>query len=54
MYLDYPPEPFVEAVSKAVHYGLTDLDRIERVVLRNVRGDYFQLPLGVDDDEEEA
>jgi len=52
MYLDYPLEPLRKAASEAVRYGLTDLERVERMVLRNVSGDYFQLTLGVDDEKE--
>jgi len=50
---DYPREPLLAAVAEAHHYGLYDLDRVERMVLRRVAGDYFLLrtPNGDDDDE---
>lgn len=40
---DYPAEPLVAALEEAVQYGLTDLYRIERMVLRRVAGDFFNL-----------
>ncbi len=43
---DYPREPLLEAVQCALDYGLTDLARIERMILARVAGDFFQLPLG--------
>jgi hypothetical protein len=45
MYLDYPTGALCAAVRDALTYGLTDLARIERMTLRRVAGDYFQLPL---------
>jgi hypothetical protein len=41
---DYPRKPFLEAVRSAAHYGLYDLDRLERMVLRNVATEYFVAP----------
>lgn len=41
---DYPREPLVAAVSTASHYGLYDLDRVERMVLRQIASDYFVVP----------
>lgn len=40
---DYPREPFLAAVREAHRYGLYDLDRLERMILRRVARDYFQL-----------
>jgi hypothetical protein len=53
-YRDYPREPLLEAVQCALDYGLTDLARIERMILARVAGDFFQLPLppGPEDDDE--
>ena len=53
-YQDYPREPLIEAVKSALDYGLTDLARIERMILARVAGDFFQLPLASDreDDDE--
>ncbi len=44
MYRDYPRRPFLEAVQSATHYGLYDLDRLERMVLRNIATEYFVAP----------
>ena len=53
-YQDYPREPLIEAVESALDYGLSDLARIERMILARVAGDFFQLPLASDreDDDE--
>jgi transposase len=40
---EYPREPFLAAVSEAARYGLYDLDRLERMILRRVARDYFLL-----------
>jgi hypothetical protein len=40
---EYPREPFLAAVSEAAQYGLYDLDRLERMILRRVARDYFLL-----------
>ncbi len=41
---DYPSKPFLAAVASASHYGLFDLDRLERMVLRNIATEYFVAP----------
>lgn len=41
---EYPAEPFERAVSEALRYGLFDMERLERMVLRNIAGEYFPLP----------
>lgn len=41
---DYPKKPFVDALTSATHYGLYDLDRLERIVLRNIATEYFVAP----------
>jgi hypothetical protein len=53
---DYPREPVVAAVRTALHYGLFDLERLERMVLRGIAQEYFELggsrsPEGDDDAE---
>jgi transposase len=54
MYLDYPLEPLDKAVAEAIAFGLYDLPRIERMVLRYVAGDFFRLPLtDLNDDTED-
>ena len=40
---DYPRAPLLKAVIDAMTYGMYDLDRLEGMVLRNVRRDYFVL-----------
>ncbi|MBD3335157.1 MAG: IS21 family transposase [Candidatus Eisenbacteria bacterium] len=46
MYMDYPFDVLTRVVvEKALPYGLIDLARIERLVLRHLAGDYFRLPL---------
>jgi transposase len=40
---EYPREPFLAAVQEAARYGLYDLDRLERMILRRVARDYFLL-----------
>lgn len=40
---EYPRQPLLAAVSEAAGYGLYDLDRLERMILRRVAGDYFLL-----------
>ena len=50
---DYPRKPFLDAVTTAAHYGLFDLDRLERMVLRNIASAYFVTPVDRREDEEE-
>ncbi len=40
---EYPREPFLSAVREAGQYGLYDLDRLERMILRRIARDYFLL-----------
>jgi hypothetical protein len=40
----YPPEPFLAAVAQALTYGLYDLNRLESLILKQVRGVFFQIP----------
>jgi hypothetical protein len=49
---DYPRDAFLSAVRDAAHYGMFELDRLERMVLRNVASEYFVIPPGRDTDEE--
>ena len=51
MVRDYPEAPFLTAVSRAEQYGLFDLDRLERMVLKQIATDYFVLPLEEHGDE---
>jgi len=40
---EYPREPFLAALDEAARYGLYDLDRVERMILRRVAREYFLL-----------
>src|ERR1019366_7909490 len=40
---EYPREPFLAAVREVSQYGLYDLDRLERMILRRVARGYFLL-----------
>jgi transposase len=43
LYLDYPDEPLLGAVREALHYGLLDVERIEKMILRRIGEDFFRL-----------
>src|SRR5712692_719432 len=47
---EYPREPLLAAMREAARYGLYDLDRLERMILRRVVRDYFLLDDGSHDD----
>jgi hypothetical protein len=49
---EYPREPFLAAVLEASRYGLYDLDRLERMILRRVARDYFLLTETEPDDHD--
>jgi transposase len=54
---EYPREPLLAAIRTAAHYGLYDLSRLERMVLRGIATSYFQLsplaePASGDPDDE--
>ena len=40
---EYPRDAFLSAVVEAARYGLYDLDRLERMILRRIASEYFQL-----------
>lgn len=40
---DYPPEAFFAAITKALEYGLYDLNRLEKLIIDHVAGDFFRL-----------
>jgi hypothetical protein len=46
---EYPREPFLGAIGEAAQYGLYDLDRVERMILRRVQRDFFLLEGNHDD-----
>jgi hypothetical protein len=51
---DYPAGPLTAAIETAAHYGLYDLDRVERMILRNVATAYFVVPADREDPEPEG
>jgi hypothetical protein len=55
LYLDYPTEALRETIRSALSYGLTDLVRLERMLLRRIAGEYFRLlpPTRKDGDDDE-
>ena len=40
---EYPRDAYLSALAEAARYGMYDLDRLERMVLRRVANDYFRL-----------
>ena len=48
---EYPREPLLGAVDEAARYGLYDLDRLERMILRRVTHEYFLLNKEPRDDD---
>jgi transposase len=43
MVREYPREPLLAAVREAAHYGLYELDRVERMILRRIADEFFKL-----------
>ncbi len=39
----YPLESFMAGISKALTYGLYDLSRLEKIILDNIAGDFFDI-----------
>jgi len=52
LWRDYPDAPLRAAIAVALRYGLTDLKRIERLVLRQIAGDFFRLPTEPEEDDD--
>jgi transposase len=52
LYLDYPERPLCRALEVALNYGVTDIMRIERMVLKEIAGDFFRLSHCEEDDDE--
>jgi hypothetical protein len=44
LYVDYPTEPLIRAVTRALDHGLTDLSRIETMVIRSCADNFFRPP----------
>jgi hypothetical protein len=54
LYLDYPTEALRETIRGALSFGLTDLVRLERMLLKRIAGEYFRLlPTAKDDDDDD-
>jgi hypothetical protein len=53
MWRDYPRPALLAAVEEAAHYGLYDVDRLERMVLRKIAREYFQRPPDRDDEPDD-
>jgi len=55
MVREYPRTPVVAAVAEAARFGLYDMNRLERMILRRIARDYFLLDQlkGTPDDEDE-
>jgi len=53
LYREYPKEALSKAVATALQYGLFDLDRLERLILRTIAKDYFVLPGAKDTDDDD-
>ena len=49
---EYPLEALSAALTEALRYGMTDLERLERMVLRRVGSDFFVLPRRDDDSDD--
>jgi transposase len=43
---EYPRDPFLAAVSDALHYGVYDVERLETMVLQRINRDFFPLTEG--------
>jgi len=50
---DYPSTPLLEALRIALVYGLFDLERVERMILRKLACEYFQIHPGHDGDDDD-
>lgn len=53
MVRDYPRSPLCTAIGTAARYGLYDLERLERMVLRQISTEYFIVPHHLHDDDED-
>lgn len=50
---DYPEEPFLSSVKTATTYGLFDMERLERLILRTIGSEYFVIAGQEDPDDGE-
>lgn len=51
LWRDYPTPPLLDAIGVALEFGLTDIGRIETMVLRRIAGDLFRLPVDPEDND---
>ena len=49
---EYPRAPLLGAVDEAARYGLYDLDRLERMILKRVTSEYFLLKDGAEEEDD--
>ncbi len=49
IFIEYHTAAVTAALEEALRYGMTDLERLERMVLREVAGNYFRLAANYDD-----
>jgi transposase len=49
---EYPRDALTTALAEAIRYGMSDLERLERMVLRRIARDFFVLPRDADTDPE--
>jgi hypothetical protein len=54
LYLDYPTEALIEAVTRALDFDLTDLGRLERMVLKATGETFFRLPHPNDEEDDDG
>ena len=52
LWLDYPEALVLPAIERALEFNLLDLERIEKLILRQSGGDFFRLPLSNEDPDE--
>src|SRR5215467_2322243 len=50
---DYPRALLLETLRTALAYGLFDLERVERMILRKLASEYFQIPAGHDGEDDD-
>ena len=53
MIRDYPRDAVHAAIQEAACYGLYDLDRVERMILRRIAREYFRIAPNQGDDDDE-
>jgi len=51
LYVDYPEDAVKGAVAVALEHGLIDVRRIEPIVLRQIRAEFFRLPNDPEDED---